>query len=123
MNFRQMSAKRHITSLEVVGKRRETPGRDSMRITYKTRGSRPNSSTPAVVRCVVGVGGAVWVETQSDSLFTNGRPRCLPHGCRLRNAPSQFCDKLLTNCHVKVAQSRYGLLPTTMLTSLATAVY
>ena len=31
-----------------------------------------DSSTPAVVRCVVGVGGAVWVDKQSDSLFTHG---------------------------------------------------
>ena len=30
-----------------------------------------DSSTPAVVRCVVGVGGAIWVDKRSDSLFTH----------------------------------------------------
>ena len=31
-----------------------------------------NSSTSAVVRCVVSVGGAVWADKQSDSLSTHG---------------------------------------------------
>ena len=54
----------------------------------------PVSSTPAVVRCAVGVGGAVWVDKHRVIHYSHTAPKLSsPDGYRLGITPSQYCIK------------------------------
>ena len=65
---------------------------------------RCHSSTPAVVRCVVSVGGAVWVEKHGMIYYSpHRRPSCFPHGYILGNTPSQYCTKTIQQNRVVLA--------------------
>ena len=52
------------------------------------------SSTPAVVRGSVGVGGAVWVDKHRVFHYSHTAPKLSsPDGYRLGITPSQYCIK------------------------------
>ena len=52
------------------------------------------SSTPAVVRGSVGVGGAVWVDKHRVIHYSHTASKLYsPDGCRLGTTPSQYCIK------------------------------
>ena len=57
-------------------------------------GRFPVSSTPAVVRCAAGVGGAVWVDEHRVIHHSHTASKlCSPDGYRLGTTPPQYCIK------------------------------
>ena len=72
-----------------------------------------NSSTPAVVRCVVGVGGAVWVHEHRVIRSSHTAPKLpSPEGYILGITPSQYCIQPTKQSRAVLALQ---ILPTCLL--------
>ena len=73
-------------------------------------GRFPVSSTPAVVRCAAGVGGAVWVDEHRVIHHSHTASKlCSPDGYRLGTTPPQYCIKPTQQNRVDVSYTHLTL--------------